>query len=71
VGRIVKDCLDKGKNISSLTLAELRKYSDKFGLDVKRILNAWVSVSLKTSYAGTAPKLVEKQIRKWEKKLGL
>ena len=69
VGRMVKDCLDKGKNISSLTSLELRKYSPRLEADVKNILNAWASVNLKTSYGGTAPKLVAKQLSIWQKRL--
>ena len=69
VGRMVKDCLDKGKKISSLTNHELKKYSDKLKPDVKKILNAQASVNLKASYGGTSPKLVERQIKLWSKKL--
>ncbi|MEI8350001.1 MAG: argininosuccinate lyase [Candidatus Omnitrophota bacterium] len=69
VGRMVKDCLDKGKKISSLNTAQLKHYSDTFELDVKNILHAWDSVSLKTSCGGTAPKLVSVQLAKWRKKL--
>ena len=69
VGRMVRDCLDRGKKISSLTDSNLRKYSVKLGPDVKKILNAWASVSIKTSYGGTSPRLVEKQLSKWRKKL--
>jgi len=69
VGRIVRDCLDKGKKISSLASPELKKYSSKLGPDVKKILNAWVSVNLKTSYGSTNPKLVSRQLEKWAKKL--
>jgi len=69
VGRMVRDCLDKGKNISSLTTLELKKYSDKLDADVKNILNAWASVSLKTSYGGTSPKLVAQRLNKWSAKL--
>jgi len=69
VGKMVRDCLDCGKNISSLGSAELKKYSLKLEPDVKNILNAWTSVNLKTSYGGTSPRLVSRQIVKWEKKL--
>jgi argininosuccinate lyase len=69
VGKMVKGCLDKGKKISSLTPQELKKYSPKLGPDVKKILNAWASVNLKKSYGSTNPKLVEKQLIKWGKKL--
>jgi argininosuccinate lyase len=71
VGRMVKDCLDKGRMISSLTEHELKKYSKKFNSDLKHILNAWVSVNLKTSCGGTAYKLVERQLNIWSRKLSL
>jgi argininosuccinate lyase len=70
VGKMVRDCLDKGKKISDLTDLQLKKYSNKLTSDVKDILNAHTSVSLKTSYGGTNPKLVSQQINKWERKLG-
>ena len=69
VGKMVRECLDKGKNISSLSLQELKKYSPKLDEDVKNILNAWASVNLKSSYGSTNPKLVEKQLKFWVKKL--
>jgi argininosuccinate lyase len=69
VGRLVKDCLDRGKKISQLSKVELKKYSDKLGLEVKNILNAWDSVNLKKSYGSTNPKFVEKQFKFWDKKL--
>jgi len=69
VGRMVRDCLDKGKMISALSTQELKKYSKKFNSDVREILDAWVSVNLKNSYGGTAHKLVEKQLADWGKKL--
>jgi argininosuccinate lyase len=68
-GRIIKDTLDKGIKISDLELKNLKKYSGKFDLKVKSILNAWASVSRKTSYGGTDPKLVKKQIIRWKEKL--
>ena len=69
VGKIVIDCLDKGKKISSLSNAQLKKYSDKFNPDIKNILNAQSSVSLKLSYGSTNPKLVAKQLARWTKQL--
>ena len=69
VGRMVRDCLDKEKKISSLTPEQLKKYSSKLEPDVKRILNAWASVNLKTSLGGTSPKLVAKQLNSWGRRL--
>jgi argininosuccinate lyase len=69
VGRMVKDCLDRGKKLSSLSDKELKKYSHKLGPDIKRILNAWTSVNLKTSVGSTNPKRVARQMSKWSKRL--
>jgi argininosuccinate lyase len=69
VGRMVKDCLDKGKKISGLSNHELKNYSQKLNPDVKGILNAQESVNLKTSYGGTSPKLVKKQLANWARRL--
>lgn len=69
VGRMVRDCLDKGKKISDLSDKELKGYSQKLQPDVKKILNAWASVDLKNSLGGTSPKLVARQIESWSKKI--
>ncbi|MFH1281782.1 MAG: argininosuccinate lyase [Candidatus Omnitrophota bacterium] len=69
VGSMVIDCLDKGKKISSLSDAQLKKYSDKLTPDMRNILNALASVALKSSYGSTNPKLVAKQLDKWSKQL--
>lgn len=69
VGRMVRDCLDKGRKISSLSDRELKRYSKKLAPDVKKILNAWASVNLKTSYGGTSPRLVERQLVVWDRRL--
>ena len=34
VGSMVRDCLDKGKKISNLSLSQLKQYSPHFGLEV-------------------------------------
>ena len=69
VGRMVRDCNDKGKKISSLSDRDLKKYSQKFNADVKGILNAWASVNLKKSFGSTNPGLVKKQLTIWSRKL--
>jgi len=69
VGVMVRQCLDKGEKISSLSLNELKKYSNKFKDDLKNILNARKSVNLKTSAGGTSSLRVNKQLSKWKVKL--
>ena len=61
--------MDKGKNISSLSNGDLKKYSDKLNPDMRNVLNAWASVSRKSSIGSTKPNLVAKQLDKWGKKL--
>jgi argininosuccinate lyase len=69
VGRMVRDCLDKGKSISSLSEIQLKKYSPKFDLSLRKIMSAWASVNLKKSYGSTNPAMVSNQIKKWSRKL--
>ena len=69
VGKMVIDCLDKGKKISGLSDEQLKNYSDKLAPDVRNILNARASVALKSSYGSTNPKRVAKQLDKWSKQL--
>jgi argininosuccinate lyase len=69
VGKLVRGCLDKGRRISDLSDKELKGYSSKLQPDVKKILNAWASVDLKNSLGGTSPRLVDRQIKSWSKKI--
>jgi argininosuccinate lyase len=69
VGRMVRDCLDKGKDISTLSLTELKKYSLHFELNIKNILNAQASINLKRSFGSTNPKLVSRQMAFWQRRL--
>ena len=69
VGKMVKDCLDKGKKISDLSPSQLKGYSLKLDADVKKILNAAASLNLKRSYGSTNPVLVNRQLSVWSRKL--
>ena len=69
LGAMVKDCLDKGRKISSLTEKELKTYAPQFSGDVKKLFNPQMSVKMKHSSGSTNPVLVEKQLNFWLKKL--
>jgi len=69
LGRMVRDCLDQGQAISSLSLAELKKYSSAFDANVKKLFNPQMSVKIKSSLGSTNPNLVKKQLDVWVKKL--
>ncbi len=70
VGTMIRECVDNGKKIADLTLAQLKGYSPSFGADVKALLNPKVSVHNKKSFGSTNPKLVGQQIAGWKKRLG-
>jgi len=69
VGNIVKNCLDKGRKISTLTLHQLQEYSTKFDLDVKDLLHPEASIKNKKSLGSTNPQMVLAQINFWKKEL--
>lgn len=69
VGVMVKECLDRGKNLSSLSAAQLKRFSKHLNTDVKKLLNPQMSVKIKKSFGSTNPELVKKQLQSWTKKL--
>jgi len=69
LGRMVKECLDHGKALSSLSRDELTKYSPLLGVDVKKLFNPQMSVKIKSSLGSTNPGLVTQQLNQWSKKL--
>jgi argininosuccinate lyase len=69
LGGMVRDCLDKGKSLSSLSEAELKRYSTSLRGDVKKLFNARVSVKIKSSLGSTNPRMVAQQLNQWSKKL--
>ena len=63
-GNIVKYCIDNGKTLSDLDLSELKKFSEIIGSDIAGRITAEASVNGRTSYGGTAGKVVRARIRK-------
>ena len=68
LGRMVRDCLDHGKTISSLSGDDLKRYSPLLEPDVKKLFNPQMSVKIKSSLGSTNPGLVGKQLDFWNKK---
>ena len=62
-GKIVADCLKKGRRFSDLSLAEFRKYHPGFGKDIFRVMTVESSVSARRGQGGTSKKQVVKRIR--------
>jgi argininosuccinate lyase len=62
VGRIVRTCVESGRDLPDLTLAELRAFSPKFGPDARRILTPEASVRRKRGPGSTSPAEVKKAL---------
>ena len=68
-GKTVAFCLEKEKNLTDLSLSELRKISKRFDKDVFEHIALNNSVDRKNVYGGTAKKQVRAQITRLTKKL--
>jgi argininosuccinate lyase len=68
-GRVVRACLDLGKELRELTLADLRLYSNRFEKDVLDALSVEGAIERKAQVGGTARKRVEARIKALEKTL--
>ena len=69
VGNVVAVCVDQGKKLNELSLAEYKKISPKFEKDIFKLLTAQKSVQNKKSQGSTSPQEVEKQLKYWKNKL--
>jgi argininosuccinate lyase len=59
-----KDC-----DLPDLSLADMQSVHDAITDDVFSVLTVQASVASRTSYGGTAPSEVRKQIKRWRKQL--
>lgn len=62
VGNIVGDCEHSGKNLETLTLDEYKNYSEVFDEKLFDAISLENCVKRRTSYGGTSPESVKKQI---------
>jgi argininosuccinate lyase len=69
LGKMVKECIDQGISIVSLSKTQLQQYHPLFQEDVKKLFNPQTSVKIKTSLGSTNPNLVNQQLQQWSKKL--
>jgi len=64
VGKIIVYCLDSNMQLDYLSAKEFRKFSDKFDVDITRVVSADHSVKAKDVKGGTAPGRVKEAIKK-------
>jgi len=69
VGKLVLDCIEQGKNIDDLTLAEFQNYSPSFAEDIQEKIKVESCVQVRKSLGGTAPEQVNRFILQAEKNL--
>jgi argininosuccinate lyase len=68
-GRAVALAESRKKSLEQLTLADLQSINPAITDDVFSVLSTQASVKSRTSFGGTAPAEVKKQIRYWKKRL--
>ncbi|WP_297888191.1 argininosuccinate lyase [Sulfurihydrogenibium sp.] len=69
VGSIVGYLVNQGRELESITLQELKQFSNLFEEDALNLLSAYTVADRRKSFGGTAKQQIEEQIAFWEKKL--
>ncbi len=69
VGRIVRKLQEEGRELDSLSLEELRAFSELFDADALELLSVEGSVASRDVYGGTAPNQVREQIEEAKEEL--
>jgi argininosuccinate lyase len=68
-GRIVRECIESGRDPESIDIDELRRFSPRIGPDIKSVLTPGNSINSRRSYGGTAEDLVRRRIAEIRKSL--
>ena len=66
-GRVVALAEKQGNTLAEMELADLQSIEPRITDDVYRVLSPLASASSRTSYGGTAPSEVKKQVKRWRK----
>jgi len=69
VGRLVRFCTDRKKELRELTLSDLRSISARFDKDALEVISVEGAIERKSQIGGTARKRVEARIKALEKAL--
>jgi argininosuccinate lyase len=62
VGKVVRYALERGVTLEQLSLDELRRFSDRFGDDVRAALSVEASLRARAVVGGTAPEAVRRSL---------
>jgi len=69
VGKLVADATAKSKKLNALPLAQLKKVSPLFDVDVAKIFDVRRSLASRRSVGAPSPGNVKKEIARWRKSL--
>jgi argininosuccinate lyase len=69
VGKLVADAMAKGKKLSALPLAEMKKGSPLFSRDVAEVFEIRRSLEKRRGVGAPSPENVASQIKRWHKQL--
>ncbi len=69
VGKIVKKCSKDGKELGDISIKEFRQFSPLISKDIYKKLGARNYIKQYKSHGSTSPRLVQKRLSAWEKKL--
>ncbi len=70
VGQIVSYLVNQNRELESITLEELKQFSELFNEDSLKILSPYYVADARNSYGGTAKNRILEQIKYWEERLG-
>ncbi len=65
-GRVVAMAESQGKTLDALSLEDMQSIEPQITNDIYRVLTPLASASSRTSYGGTAPSEVAKQVARWK-----
>src|SRR5947208_15066819 len=69
VGKLVADATEKGTRLNAIPLAELKKASQLFDVDVAEVFDVRGSLRARRAIGAPSPDNVAKQIKRWRKQL--
>ncbi len=69
VGQIVAYLTEKNRELESITLEELKRFSPLFEEEALKVLNPYYVADARKSFGGTAKERILEQIKYWEEKL--
>lgn len=69
VGKLVRRALKEGRDLSALTLPELKRFSPRFESSALALLTPEASVRAKKTIGSTAPGRVRKELERWKAEL--